>query len=83
MFQFFQSMDENNDQNLDINEFFNFAQELANANDFYEKALLDASGDDEVITQNEWECTKDQITNNECDTIQFSPDRTLVRSNRP
>jgi len=80
MFQFFQSMDENNDQNLDINEFFNFAQELANANDFYEKALLDASGDDEVITQNEWECTKDQITNNECDTTQFSPDRTLIEN---
>ena len=83
MFQFFQAMDENNDQNLDINEFFNFAQELADANDFYEKALLDESGDDEVISQNEWECTKDQITNSECDTIQFSPDRTLVSSNHP
>ena len=82
MFQFFQSMDVNNDQNLDINEFFNFAQELANANDFYEKALLDDSGDGEVITQNEWECTKDQITKNECDTKQFSPDRTLVSHNQ-
>ena len=83
MFQYFQAMDENNDQNLDINEFFNFAQELADANDFYEKALLDESGDDEVISQNEWECTKDQITNNQCDTIQFSPGRTLVCSNLP
>ena len=82
MFEFFNSMDENNDQNLDINEFFNFAQELANANDFYEKALLDDSGDSEVITQNEWECTKDQITKNECDTKQFSPDRTLVSHNQ-
>ena len=76
LFQFFSQTDRDENQNLDLEEFSAFAQLLADANDFYMKALLDESGDDEVISQSEWICTKDQIGNGNCD---LSPgDFTLV-----
>ena len=76
LFQFFSQTDRDENQNLDLEEFSAFAQLLADANDFYEKALLDESGDDEVISQSEWICTKDQIGNGNCDLS--SGDFTLV-----
>ena len=76
LFQFFFQTDRDENLNLDLEEFSAFAKLLADANDFYERALMDESGDDEVISQNEWICTKDDIENGNCDLS--SDDFTLV-----
>ena len=72
----FNDADANNDQILDLNEFYNYGTLLYDAIAFLKIALRDVNKDNDKIEQNEWDCTFEDIDNEDCDP---SPrDQTLV-----
>ena len=58
----FNAADADNDQSLDMNEFADYATILYDAIGFYSKALRKTNGDNEKIEQDEWDCTRADIT---------------------
>jgi len=58
----FNVADADNDQSLDMNEFADYATILYDAIGFYSKALRKTNGDNEKIEQDEWDCTRADIT---------------------
>ena len=72
----FNDADANNDQILDLNEFYNYGTVLYDAIAFLKIALRDANQDNDKIEQNEWDCTFEDIDNGDCDSSAL--DQTLV-----
>jgi len=72
----FNDYDKNNDNILDMNEFFGYLSMIQDAVAFYFRALKDSNGDNNLISQNEWDCTHDQIEDDDCDPDKY--DQTLI-----
>ena len=72
----FNSCDINNDNVLNMREFYDFMEMIHDGVAFYFRALKDTNGNNELIEQHEWDCSHDQIENDSCDPDSY--DQTLV-----
>jgi len=74
--QEFNTYDVNNDNVLNMREFYDFMELIHDGVAFYFRALKDTDGNNELIEQNEWDCSHDQIDDGECDPDSY--DQTLI-----
>lgn len=72
----FNEYDKNNDNVLDMAEFFDYLAMVYDAVAFYTRALRDLDGDNDLIEQKEWDCTYYQIYDDECDIDAY--EQTLI-----
>jgi len=72
----FNEYDKNNDNVLDMAEFFDYLAMVYDAVAFYTRALRDLDGDNDLIEQKEWDCTYYQIDHDECDVDAY--EQTLI-----
>jgi len=72
----FNSCDINNDNVLNMREFYDFMEMIHDGVAFYFRALKDTNGNNELIEQHEWDCSHDQIENDACDPDSY--DQTLI-----
>lgn len=73
----FNEYDKNNDNVLDMAEYFDYLTMVYDAIAFYARALRDTeNGDNDLIEQKEWDCSYYQIDNDECDLDSY--EQTLI-----
>jgi len=72
----FNEHDRNNDNVLDMAEFFDYLTMVYDAASFYTRALRDVDGDNDLIEQKEWDCSYDQLHDEECDLDSY--EQTLI-----
>ena len=74
--QEFNTYDVNNDNVLNMREFYNFMELIHDGVAFYFRSLKNPNGNNELIEQDEWDCSHDQITAADCNPDAY--DQTLV-----
>jgi hypothetical protein len=74
--QEFNTYDTNNDNVLNMREFYDYMELIHDGVAFYFRSLKNMNGNNELIEQDEWDCSHEQIADGDCNPDSY--DQTLI-----